>query len=61
VKRSGLQPHTGETARVFALRVHESGALPAAAVETITTAYLDARYGGDESAHARLLEAVGAM
>lgn len=61
VKRSGLQPHTGETARVFALRVHESGALPAAAVETITTAYLDARYGGDESAHARLQEAVGAM
>jgi hypothetical protein len=62
VRKSGLEPRTGETARIFALRVQESGQVPAPEVETITDAYLDARYGdGGDAAFDRLKKAVGAM
>jgi len=62
VRKSGLKPCTGETARVFALRVQESGRISAPAVKTVTDAYLDARYGnGGDAAFDRLRQAVGAM
>ena len=62
VKRTGLEIQTGETANVFALRAAASGELPATTVETVTDAYMEARYGtGDDAAVARLKEAVGAM
>jgi len=62
VKKSGLEPETGETARVFALRVQESGMIPAQAVVSITESYLDARYGdGGDAAFERLKQAVAAI
>ena len=62
IKKTGLEPQTGETARVFALRVQESGRIPTPMVETITEAYLDARYGlGKDAAFERLRQAVGSM
>jgi transglutaminase-like putative cysteine protease len=62
VKKTGLEPQTGETARVFALRVLESHAAPDQAVNEITDAYMDVRYGlGGEKARGRLREAIGAM
>ena len=62
VNQTGLEPQTGETAGVFALRVAETGLLPPAAVDEITEAYLDARYGqNDESAFQRLKAAVSSM
>jgi transglutaminase-like putative cysteine protease len=61
VRKTGVEPRTGETARVFALRAGESGALPAATVEEITEAYMDARYGGSEAAQQKLQAAVSAM
>jgi protein-glutamine gamma-glutamyltransferase len=62
IKKTGLQPQTGETARVFALRVLKSNAAPDEAVNEITDAYMDARYGrGGEKARGRLRHAVGAM
>ena len=62
IKKSGLEPQTGETARVFALRVEESGRIPAPTVETVTDAYLDARYGqGGAAAFERLKQAVGSI
>ena len=62
VRKTGLKPQTGETARVFALRVLESHAAPDQAVNEITDAYMDVRYGlGGEKAHGRLREAVGTM
>jgi len=62
IKKTGLEPRTGETARIFALRVQESGRVPTPTVETVTEAYLDARYGpGGDAAFDRLRQAVGAM
>ena len=62
VKKTGLEPQTGETAQIFALRVRESGKLEPTTVDTITSAYHDARYGtGDDAAFERLKQAVGAM
>jgi transglutaminase-like putative cysteine protease len=62
VKKTGIEPRTGETARLFALRARDSGRLPAATVDRVTEAYLDARYGAaDEAATSRLRTAVTAM
>ena len=62
VKKTGVEPRTGETARVFALRVHEAAAMPEYTVQNVTDAYLDARYGpDDEQAVERLKRAVGAI
>ena len=61
VRKTGMQPRTGETARVFALRVRDAGVIPGDAVDTITAAYMDARYSDDEDAAARLQEAVAAI
>jgi hypothetical protein len=62
VNRSGLEVQTGETAGMFALRVSDTGRLPASAVNEITDAYLDARYGqNDEAAFQRLKTAVSSL
>jgi transglutaminase-like putative cysteine protease len=61
VRKTGMTPLTGETARVFALRVRDAGVMQVDAVETITAAYMDARYGNDEDATDRLREAVAAI
>lgn len=61
-RKTGLEPGTGETSARFAQRTIQSGRLPAAAVESVTTAYHDARYGpGDDFAIARLKRAVDAI
>lgn len=61
VKRSGLEPRTGETARVFALRVRAHGKIPPPSVDAVTDAYMDARYGCVADADERLRQAVAAM
>ena len=61
VKKTGMAPRTGETARVFALRVRDAGVIQDEAVDTITEAYMDARYGDDEQATERLQKAVAAI
>ncbi|MBT8108860.1 MAG: DUF3488 and transglutaminase-like domain-containing protein [Gammaproteobacteria bacterium] len=62
VKKTGIEPRTGETARLFALRARDKSRLPAATVDRVTEAYLDARYGAaDEAATSRLRTAVTAM
>jgi hypothetical protein len=62
VRRTGLEPQTGETAGVFALRAAEAGQLSASTVEEITEAYLEARYGqNDDAAFQRLRTAVNSM
>ena len=62
VRKTGLDPHTGETARVFARRVRDKAAIPDDTVDVITNAYLEARYGtGGDNARERLRAAVGAM
>ena len=62
VKKTGLDPQTGETPRVFALRVQASGSIPSAAIETVTEAYMVARYGpGGDAAVQRLKQAVQAI
>ncbi len=62
VKKTGFEPRTGETARVFALRIRGSGPVPADTVNEVTNAYLDARYGPeDDQAIRRLMHAVGTI
>lgn len=62
IKKTGLDSGTGETAERFAHRAVQTGTLPADAVESVTAAYYDARYGpADETAIARLKRAVGAI
>ena len=56
VRKSGLQPQTGESPRVFAVRVQRDGALPAAVVQSITDTYLDVRYGPPDPALLQRLE-----
>ena len=62
IKKTGLDSGIGETAECFAQRAMQAGTVPADAVESVTAAYHDARYGPpDESAIARLKRAVGAI
>lgn len=61
-KKTGLEPGIGETAERFARRASLANALPAATINSVTAAYLDARYGpADESAIARLKSAISAI
>lgn len=48
VKKTGLEIHTGETAREFSERAKANSAVPAEHVDAVTVAYLDARYGPDD-------------
>jgi transglutaminase-like putative cysteine protease len=57
VRKSGLTPATGETPRVFADRAMRDSTLPTAAVNSITTMYLDVRYGPADPALLQRLEA----
>ena len=56
VRKSGLTPATGETPRVFADRARRDSTLPTAAVNSITTMYLDVRYGPADPALLQRLE-----
>jgi len=49
VRRTGIAPRTGETALAFAARVRASQTLAPALVDDVTDAYLEARYGPDET------------
>ena len=62
VRKTGVEPRTGETASVFAVRALAAGSVPEDSVGNVTNAYLDARYGpnGDQ-AFERLKRAVGAI
>ncbi len=62
VKKTGLDPIIGETAIEFERRVLDTDTLPRDSVRSITSAYLDARYGPyGEPAFGRLKAAVGAV
>ncbi len=62
VKKTGLELQTGETAEHFGQRVSAHGTLPQSAIDAITAAYLDSRYGPDaEASFVRLKTAVGAI
>ena len=45
VKKSGVEPGTGETPAMFAARLADGSPLPAEAITLITNSYLEARYG----------------
>ena len=62
VRKTGLQPRVGETAIEFEQRALQTERLPRSAVQSITAAYLDARYGPyREPAFERLKVEVGAV
>lgn len=62
IEKTGLELCTGETAERFARRAIRNDALPPAAIETVTAAYHEARYGpAGEAAIARLKRAVGTI
>ncbi len=56
VKKSGLPMSVGETPVAFAARAHSGSSIDDAAIDTITTAYLAARYGVPDPNLLRLLE-----
>jgi hypothetical protein len=56
VKKAGVEPLTGETPAVFAVRVEDESTIPAATINAITSTYLDARYGPANTATLRRLE-----
>lgn len=61
-RKTGLQPAVGETVERFTHRVTQSTNIPPATVNSVATAYLDARYGPDDGAAlARLKSAVRAV
>lgn len=61
-RKIGLEPRVGETAAHFARRVQDEKALPPDAIDSVTRAYHDARYGPeDDSALLRLKEAIAAI
>ncbi len=45
VRKTGLEPATGETAMAFAQRVIEAGSVPASDVQVVTRSYMEYRYG----------------
>lgn len=59
VKKTGVEPKTGETATNFAARAAEQSKMPADEIAAVTNAFIETRYGGggDES-FARLKNAV---
>ena len=62
VIKTGIEPQTGETPAVFAVRAEAESPLPAETIQTVTTTYLVARYGpGDPTAMQRLESAVAAV
>jgi hypothetical protein len=45
VRKTGIEPETGETPITFAVRLRSESEIPGDSVDEITTAYLAARYG----------------
>ena len=61
-KKTGLEPETGETAARFARRARLANVLPRSTIDSVTTAYHEARYGpADAAAIMRLKNAVRAI
>lgn len=61
-RKTGLEPKIGETAARFAERARDESSLPADAIDSVTRAYHEARYGpDDDSALQRLKAAVVAI
>jgi transglutaminase-like putative cysteine protease len=61
-KKTGLEPETGETATRFARRARLANVLPRSTIDSVTTAYYEARYGpADAAAIMRLKNAVRAI
>jgi transglutaminase-like putative cysteine protease len=61
-KKTGLEPETGETATRFARRARLANVLPGSTIDSVTTAYHEARYGpADAAAIMRLKNAVRAI
>ena len=56
VRKSGLEPITGETPQLFAKRAQANSSIRAENVRTITDTYLDARYGPPDAALLQKLE-----
>jgi transglutaminase-like putative cysteine protease len=62
VRKTRLEPNTGETASEFAQRLADSSPIEKSDIDAVTGAYLDARYGPEgEAATPRLKAAVGAI
>lgn len=62
VKKTGLEPQTGETAQAFARRASADSRVSEEVVGNVTHAYLDARYGpADIAAITRLKNAVATI
>lgn len=60
-RKAGCEPRLGETAAQYAMRLGQLHVLPETTIESVTTAYHDARYGPhDDSALKRLKNAVAA-
>jgi hypothetical protein len=45
VRKTGIEPETGETPATFAIRVDGESVISVEAVDAITSTYLDVRYG----------------
>jgi transglutaminase-like putative cysteine protease len=56
VKMAGVEPLTGETPAVFAARAAAESTIPAHKIRSVTTTYLDARYGPFDLASLHRLE-----
>jgi transglutaminase-like putative cysteine protease len=62
VARTKVAPRVGETPANFAARAAGASEIPAAAIDRVTAAYLDARYGSEsDAALGRLAAAVSAL
>jgi transglutaminase-like putative cysteine protease len=62
IKKTGLEPETGETAERFARRAVRANTLSPDAIHSVTEAYHESRYGpADESAIVRLKNAISAI
>lgn len=62
VRKSGVEPAVGETPATFAERLHGESSIPAAAVDAITSTYLEARYGpANPAAMQKLQESIAAL
>ena len=62
VRKTGLEPGIGETPQEFGRRAISAGRLSADTVDSVTNAYLDARYGPEpDAAETRLRAAVAAI
>jgi hypothetical protein len=58
VKQTGVSPAIGETPSQFAVRASAESALLPETIDAVTSAYLDARYGGGDSAAIDHLESL---